>query len=122
MSYQQKSEIIETISSVAFILDAQEYSRLGDVFHKDIVFSNPGRLEANGLEEIIQRFIEIDNPARSHSNTNILVTMEGDERASCKSKAITLRADGNTAVAEYSDVVVRTEGGWRIKERRIKPL
>lgn len=110
------------LHSVAYILDAGEYHRMGEVFHEDVVFSNPGRLEAQGLATLIEKFTAIANPARSHSNTNVVVTLVDDTTARSVCKAHTVRADGEVAPAEYRDVLRLTDAGWRISERRIRPL
>lgn len=110
------------LNSVAYILDAGEYDRLSEVFHADVVFSNPGRLEAEGVDSVIAAFKAIANPARSHSNTNLVVTIVDDTTATSICKAHTVRADGEVAPAEYRDTVRLTDAGWRIAERRIRPL
>jgi ketosteroid isomerase-like protein len=95
---------------------------MGEVFHADVLFSNPGRLEAQGLDTLISAFSAIANPARSHANTNIVVTVVDDAHATSICKAHTVRADGEVAPAEYRDALVLTDAGWRIAERRIRPL
>lgn len=114
--------IERVLHAVAYILDAGEYERMGEVFHDDVVFSNPGRLEAEGLATVQERFRAIANPARSHSITNLIVDVVDDERATAVCKAHTVRADGEVAPAEYRDVLTLTAGGWRISERRIRQL
>jgi ketosteroid isomerase-like protein len=114
--------IERVLHSVAYILDAGEYERMGEVFHADVLFSNPGRLEAQGLDTLISAFSAIANPARSHANTNIVVTVVDDAHATSICKAHTVRADGEVAPAEYRDALVLTDAGWRIAERRIRPL
>jgi ketosteroid isomerase-like protein len=115
-------EIERTLNAVAFILDAGEYDRMGEVFHEDVLFSNPGRLEAQGLAEVQAAFSAIANPARSHSVTNVIVSLTSPERATAVCKALTVRADGEVAPAEYRDVLALTGQGWRIIERRIRQL
>lgn len=110
------------LHSVAYVLDAGEYDRMGEVFHADVFFSNPGRLEAQGLDVLIERFKGIANPARSHSNTNVVVTLVDDTHATSICKAHTVRADGEVVPAEYRDALILTDEGWRISERRIQSL
>lgn len=114
--------IERVLHSVAYLLDAGAYDRLGEVFHPDILFSNPGRLEAEGLETIIERFRAIENPARSHSVTNVVVTIVDDAHAASVCKAHTVRADGEVAPAEYRDELTLTEAGWLVSARRIRQL
>lgn len=110
------------IVSVGYILDSHDYQRMGEVFADDIDFANPGRLEAKGLPTLIAAFEAISDPARSHHITNVVVTMIDADHAESVCKALTIRADGAIATAEYSDRVRRTESGWRIEHRRIRPL
>ena len=114
--------IERVVHSVAYILDAGEYDRMGEVFHADVLFSNPGRLEAQGLATLIERFRGIANPARSHANSNVVVTLVDERTATSVCKAHTVRSDGEVAPAEYRDVLTLTDDGWRISERRIRPL
>lgn len=119
---ENERAIERVLNSVAFILDAGQYTRMGEVFHADVVFSNPGRLEAAGLGELIEKFTAISNPGRSHSITNLVVTVIDDTHATAVCKAHTVRADGEVAPAEYRDEIALTEDGWRILARRIRPL
>lgn len=121
MTADAERDIERVLYSVAYILDAGEYDRMGEVFAEDVVFSNPGRLEAEGLDVLIEAFKGIANPARSHSVTNVIVTVQGDTATSL-CKAHTVRADGEVAPAEYSDMLRLTPEGWRVAERRIRPL
>ena len=115
-------EIEKTLHAVAYILDAREYDRMGEVFHEDVLFSNPGRLEAQGLAQVQDAFTAIANPARSHSITNVIVSITSDTSATAVCKALTVRSDGEVAPAEYRDALTRTRDGWRISERRITQL
>jgi len=121
-TFEAERDIERTLNTVAYILDAGEYGRMGEVFHEDIVFSNPGRLEAQGLSTVRERFEAIATPARSHSITNLIVSVVDADHATAVCKALTVRSDGEVAPAEYRDRLVRTPVGWRISERRIRQL
>ncbi|GAA2217767.1 nuclear transport factor 2 family protein [Micromonospora olivasterospora] len=114
--------IEELLNRVAYILDAHEYDRLGEVFAPGILFDNPGRLTANGLDDVIAAFKAITTPAVSHHITNVVVGGVDDDTAECDSKALALRAGGEVTAAIYRDTVTRTGAGWRISARRISPL
>jgi len=117
-----RQEIIDVIHRVAFILDSGEYDRMGEVFSPDMQFENPGRLKADGLQNVIAAFKKITNPAISHHITNVILTPVDSGTVRALSKALTLRAENTIAAAEYSDVVTKTDAGWRISSRNIKPL
>lgn len=115
-------EITDILNKVAYILDSKEYDRMGDVFAEDIHFSNPGRLTANGLDELKTAFKNFPAPSLSHHITNLLLSgsEDGTVRALCK--ALSQRADKSMATAEYTDILKKTSNGWRIASRTIKPL
>ncbi|MEU4565343.1 nuclear transport factor 2 family protein [Micromonospora sp. NPDC023956] len=114
--------IEDLLNRVAYLLDAHEYDRLGEVFAPEVSFDNPGRLTASGLDEVIAAFKAIASPAVSHHITNVVVTGVDDDTAECDSKALALRAEGKVTAAIYRDTVTRTDAGWRISARRISPL
>ncbi|MGH3187377.1 MAG: nuclear transport factor 2 family protein [Streptosporangiaceae bacterium] len=121
LALHDRSMIVELLASVAYLLDAHEYDRFGEVFTTDIDFSNPGRLVAHGLPAVVDAFKAITQPAISHHITNVVVTSSGPDSASCLSKALTVRSTGITA-AEYRDLVRREPDGWRIYSRSIVAL
>ncbi|WDZ83856.1 nuclear transport factor 2 family protein [Micromonospora cathayae] len=114
--------IEDLLNRVAYLLDSHEYDRLGEVFAPGITFDNPGRLTANGLDEVIAAFTAITTPAISHHITNVVVDPVDGDTAECVSKALALRAGGVVTAAVYRDTVTRTDTGWRIAARRITAL
>jgi 3-phenylpropionate/cinnamic acid dioxygenase small subunit len=114
--------IEDVLNRVAYLLDAHEYDRLGEVFAPEISFDNPGRLTASGLDEVIAAFKAIATPAVSHHITNVVVDGVDADTAECLSKALALRAGGVVTAAIYRDTVTRTDVGWRVSARRITPL
>ncbi|PKW16282.1 SnoaL-like protein [Saccharopolyspora spinosa] len=121
LSPDDQAQIHQLLASVAYVLDAHDYDRLGEVFAPEIRFDNPGRLTAEGLLSLIEAFKAIATPALSHHITNVVVTPAGPNEATCVSKALTLRQTG-VAAAEYRDTVRRCADGWRISSRTIRPL
>lgn len=115
-------DITDTLNKVAYILDSKEYDRMGEVFAEDIQFSNPGRLTANGLEELKTAFRNFPAPSLSHHITNLLLSGSEDGTVKALCKALSQRADKSMAAAEYTDILKKTPIGWRIASRTIKPL
>ncbi|MFF0228382.1 nuclear transport factor 2 family protein [Streptomyces sp. NPDC004629] len=115
-------QINDTVSRVAYVLDAHDYDRMGEVFAHDVHFENPGRLVADGLAELIKAFQGIASPAVSHHITNVLVTDYDGTHANCVMKALTLRTGGVITSAEYRDTLRKDPEGWRITSRVITPL
>ncbi|MBS0248919.1 MAG: nuclear transport factor 2 family protein [Proteobacteria bacterium] len=110
------------INAVAFIIDARAYDRLGEVFAADMRFENPGRLRAEGLANVITAFKGFTSPAICHFITNTILTVDGDGTVRALNKALSIRQDKSLLAAEYSDVLCKTEQGWRIASRDIRGL
>ncbi len=115
-------DITDVLNKVAYILDSKEYDRMGEVFADDIRFSNPGRLTANGLDELKTAFENFPAPSLSHHITNLLLSGNEDGTVKALCKALSQRADKSIAAAEYTDVLKKTPMGWRIASRTIRPL
>ncbi|CAH1655677.1 nuclear transport factor 2 family protein [Chelatococcus asaccharovorans] len=115
-------DITDILNKVAYILDSKEYDRMGDVFSEDIQFINPGRLTANGLDELKTAFRNFPAPSLSHHITNLLLSGSEDGTVKALCKALSQRADKSIVAAEYTDILKKTSNGWRIASRTIKPL
>jgi ketosteroid isomerase-like protein len=122
LSERDRAEIVDVINAVAFILDSRGYDRLGEVFAPDMLFENPGRLKADGLDNVIAAFKGFASPAISHFITNTILSMDDAGTVRALSKALSIRQDKSLVAAEYSDVMTRTDQGWRIASRSIKAL
>jgi hypothetical protein len=122
LSESDRNEIFNVLNGVAYLLDARSYDQLGQVFSKDMHFENPGRLTADGLENVINAMKKIANPAISHHVTNVVLAPGERQTVRATSKALTIRADKSVAAAEYTDIVKKTDAGWRISSRMIRPL
>lgn len=118
----ERNEILNVLHGVAYILDTRSYDRLGQVFSADVHFENPGRLTADGLDNLIKSFKAISNPSISHHITNVILIVDNDQAVCATSKALTIRSDRSIAAAEYHDVLKQTDAGWRIASRTIRPL
>ena len=115
-------DITDILNKVAYILDSKEYDRMGDVFADDIQFRKPGRLTANGLDELKTAFKNFPAPSLSHHITNLILSGSEDGTVQALCKALSQRADKSIVAAEYTDILKKTSNGWRIASRTIKPL
>jgi ketosteroid isomerase-like protein len=122
LSERDRAEIVDVINAVAFILDSRGYDRLGEVFAPDMLFENPGRLKADGLDNVIAAFKGFASPAISHFITNTILSTDDAGTVRALSKALSIRQDKSLVAAEYSDVMTKTDQGWRIASRSIKAL
>ncbi len=77
-----------------------------------------------GLPALIELFDSApgDQPV-GHHVTNVIVTTDPDldDRASVRSKGLSVMADGRAGTVVYEDEVVRTPNGWRISARAVIP-
>jgi len=95
-------------------------ARLEDVFTDDAVL-DMSALSGEVYRGIgqIRAFFALGAPPHppSHHSTNVVVAADADA-VRVLSKWMTVdRASGGLKTGDYADVVVRREGGWRIRER-----
>ncbi len=113
--------IHELISLHGHIVDDGSFDRLHELFTADVVYdlTPMGGVVLKGLDAIRDASLALgdDNPV-GHHVTNIVVSQQGD-RVTARSKAIGVRKDGSTGSLVYDDVLVLTNAGWRISNRRI---
>lgn len=100
----------------------------GDYFTEDATMEAPGRLE-EGLATILRRQaadLLVDEPPAQHTVTGTTVALEdsGEAHAVSEFLCTELRPDGPVVVlaGRYVDTLVRRDGGWRIRHRRVQPL
>lgn len=121
-------EIQDMLYEYANIIDKQEFDRLRDIFSEDahIDYSAYGGAVGN-LEEIIkflnQAMVNVFSNTQ-HLNANIQIKVDGDNgtgRVMCFNPMELNTPDKGAHVFMlglwYVDKYVRTEKGWRIKER-----
>jgi 3-phenylpropionate/cinnamic acid dioxygenase small subunit len=122
-----RMEMQAVLTRYAWALDAREFDRLDDVFTPDafLDYTTAGGIKGPfpevkaWLEKVLPFF-----PAFQHLVTNVEVTIDGDtatSRAGFYNPMGHDRADGTRAYfhcgGEYRDQWVRTDDGWRIKDR-----
>ncbi len=124
---KDKSQIIDLVHRYSYYVDRRLYDELAELFTEDCVVDygpglGPGvhgRTAFRGLFGIGKGF-----DATSHHNANVLISFEGDERATVSTSVYAWhrRSDGSTprVWGSYDDVVVRTPDGWRFAERRLR--
>ena len=121
-------EIQDLLYEYADIIDKQEFDRLRDIFSEDahIDYSAFGGAAGN-REEVIkflnEAMVDVFSDTQ-HLNANIQIRVEGDNatgRVMCFNPMGMNMPDNSTHVFMlglwYVDKYVRTEQGWRIKER-----
>jgi uncharacterized protein (TIGR02246 family) len=99
--------------------DSPDTELLAQVFTEDAVFHSRVRdVKLEGLPAI-QRWFALGKPPHppAHQSTNVFVYVT-DATVRVMSKYIAINAETATArTGDYTDIVVKTDEGWRIRER-----
>ena len=117
--------VTRAITLSGFLVDQQAWDRLGEAFTEDAVLALSGgdgkKLE--GLAEIGSFMAAFPSRPLAHVTTDHLVTIDVDgASATVESKVFLPQRDGSAAYSFYTDELVLTEDGWRIRHRRIGRL
>ena len=128
-----KDEIVDLVHRYSYLVDHRLYDQLAELFTEDCVVDYgpwvgpPARGRVaframfGGSESTDARpgFL-----ATSHHNANVLVTFEGDDRASVLTSVYAWHRAPRGATPRiwgyYHDVAVRTSKGWRLAERQLR--
>jgi hypothetical protein len=115
-------EIQQLLARYCHVVDGKEWDRLPLVFTGDAAVTVEDVYpRTTGLDAVRQLYSVTMRHPLAHHSTSVTVVDESDGRAQLASKWVTVRADGTTGTGVYEDVVVRTQEGWRIKERVARP-
>ena len=112
--------IHELISDYGHLIDAREFSRLGENMTADVVYDMTA-FElgvAHGLDEVIAMWTRPDaHHPLAHHATNVVITEHPDGTVRVRSKGIGVGFKGRVGTVTYLDVVRKTPAGWRIAAR-----
>ena len=129
--WQAKAEITELITRYAALNDAGDWHAAAALYVEDARMSRPTAPDVLivGRDAILRSFLERPPRSTRHVVANVLVTVE-DERIARAASQLLLFLGTRTAdsglprlaaaaplVGTYADVVVRTDQGWRFRER-----
>jgi ketosteroid isomerase-like protein len=114
--------IHELVAQYGHVVDSGDVERLAEVFTEDCVF------DASAFDQGVHRglpairaIFALGAPPHppAHLTTNVVVRRSGDE-PTVFSKWLTIdRATAGVRSGDYTDRVVRTADGWRIRRRTI---
>ena len=121
LSSEDVLAIQAVIVKYGFLIDDREFDRLGEVFTEDAVvdYRPSGTGPYAGLAEIGQAMRTLSHPVQHMLVSHIIDGVSGDEVVT-RSKALIPLRDGGIADIAYRDVLVRTQAGWRIKDKSIR--
>jgi ketosteroid isomerase-like protein len=123
-----KDEIADLVHRYSFFVDQKLYDEVAELFTDDCVVDyGPGVAPPiRGRAALRKMFGHPSGgfAATSHHNANVLVTFEGDDRASVRTSLYAWHRLPNGATPQlwglYHDTVERTPGGWRIAARQLR--
>jgi 3-phenylpropionate/cinnamic acid dioxygenase small subunit len=120
-----KEQIAEVLVRYATGIDSKDWPLLRSCWTDeiDVDYQQLGRFtSADALTEVMTRLHENMGPTY-HRLSNFVIAVDGD-RATARSyvhAVLMLQPDDSTnwvdALGHYDDIFVRTQGGWRIRER-----
>jgi len=120
-----KEQIVEVLIRYANGIDSKDWPLFRSCWTDeiDVDYQQLGRFtSADALTEVMTRLHEDMGPTY-HRLSNFVIAVDGD-RATARSyvhAVLMLQPDDSTnwvdALGHYDDIFVRTQGGWRIRER-----
>ena len=118
LSLEDRLDIHQLINLYGHLIDAGEFSRLGEMFTEDAVFDLSGfdGTRFDSLQAIVQMMHESEQHPLAHHATNIVIFEEGDS-VQVMSKGIGVGNGGRVGSVTYRDELLKTPGGWRIRTR-----
>jgi len=127
VSASDVAEIRELLVRYASIVDGRRFDEFGSVFTADATFgSDPAALGLPAIADYIGGLLRGCGPTQ-HLLGNEEIAVSGDEATvRCQVRAIHLGAGDAShllyeLIGEYRDHAVRTESGWRLRERVLYP-
>lgn len=117
-------DVIDRFSALE--LDVPEQSKLfTEDTHIEIFMGGKKTLEANGRDEMREKFSRISAKSSYHMNGQQVITLLADDKAEdihyCKATLVTADEDGNdqltTNYIRYTDTLVKQNGNWLISSR-----
>lgn len=131
LTADDRHAIQQLLSSYGFHHDARDFDSLAECFAEDATYtmvvagSEPigPRLGRDAIVDQIRIFKSRQTDQRRHVITNFLFDQETASRARVRTYVTVIAvADGVLEVVSsgvYTDIVVRTERGWRIADKRL---
>lgn len=116
--------IHNVLGRYAHIMDAGSrglcsFDEFVHVFTEDAVFdfTECGGPQVNSRAGIVAIMAGSQHPSGHHS-TNFVIEEVDADHVTCLSKILSVEANGQANTGHYFDEIVRTEEGWRIRNRK----
>jgi hypothetical protein len=121
MEIADRLELHELPGRYGDAIDDRDWARLDQIFTEDAVFdlTDLGGPRLVGLPEIKRYMDEDADHPRTHLMTNIYVD-ETPDGVRLQFRIVALLPERRVGTASYFDHVVKTEHGWRVRDRVLK--
>lgn len=116
-------EIQQLLNHVHHIIDARDFPSYQLVYAEDAVYD----LSYRNLPPVkgVAAIVELGSASYKrdfshlvgHHATNIYIYEDENGVVRAKSKVLCVMADGSSTSADFNDVIVKTDKGWRIQQR-----
>jgi len=124
-------QIQNVLNLYPHVIDVPEnYGRVHELFTEDGVFDAGEIGKYEGIAALTEYWSH--SPIRhaalqksnllSHNVANIVITEDEDGTVHCDSRCLGVSIDGTATCAVYRDVMRKTDKGWRIAYRRLRPM
>lgn len=124
MNTEDREAITRLINQHGYLIDTGQLDSMHEIFTADVAYdvSDFGGGVVNGLEAMREWVLGLgDRNPVGHHVTNILLDEITDDVVHCLSKGIGVSLDGTVRSVTYDDHIERSEAGWRITRRAVKP-
>jgi len=118
-------EIAELFARLTRLLDEGRYEEADTVYTDDVAVRSPLGGELHGIDEVVDylRRTQVEGEHTQHTNTDLLVNVDGDQAAATANQLVYFYRDGlpphQTSGLRLAYTAVRTPAGWRFREARI---
>jgi len=122
LTEQDRHAIGDLMIRYCNMIDERRFSRYAEVFTPTARYDLAacGFASYRGTDEIIA-FLKVAPHPLLHLNANLELTPQTGDLVQAFSRCVAIGADGQTLLATYHDVVLRTPSGWRLGERVVVP-
>lgn len=114
--------IQQVLARYPHAVDDRDWESFDQVFTHDAVcdMTAVGLGTTNDRDVLVDLFARIDHPV-AHHLVDPVIAFDGPDHAAVVSKWWVVLADRTGMSGTYTDDVVRTAAGWRIRRRRVTP-
>ncbi len=125
ISIDDRMAILDLCAEYNYYIDTGESEKWADTFTADGVFDGAvGKAEGRDALVAFSKQFGIDYPGAMHFTDNHLFEQDGDAMKHKCFLSFQVPSDGGTnlILVGYEDELVRVDGTWKFRSRRVGPL